>query len=149
VVEPPNALTDLLRHKTPEEMYEILKTEQCLTAAAMQDEVIALIKEAEASHRQEVGAGTVGPTREYVIVGASLEASYLNDRARRLLATITVGRHAAPTSSTLSKPRSELEALVEILVIRTLLVQRASTLVLFRSSRARRWERTQSTDRGS
>ena len=94
MAEPPNALTDLLRRKTPEEMYEVLKTEQCLTPAAMRerDRVVVLVKEAEASSRRQVDARMVGPTREYVIVGALFEASYLNDKARRLLATSTVSK---------------------------------------------------------
>lgn len=92
MAEPPNALTDLLRGKTPEEIYETLETKQCLTPAAVRerDHVIAVIKDAEASHRQQVAALMVGPTREYVIAGALFGASYLNDKARKLLAANTV-----------------------------------------------------------
>ncbi len=45
MAEPPNALTELLWHKTPEEMYDILKEEQCLSATATQNrnQVITLI----------------------------------------------------------------------------------------------------------
>lgn len=94
MAEPPNALTDLLRGKTPEEMHEILETNQCLTPAAVRekDHVIAVIKNAEVSHRQQVAALMVGPTREYMIAGALREASYLTDKARGLLATNTVNR---------------------------------------------------------
>jgi hypothetical protein len=62
MAEPPNALTQLLLGKNPEETYEILKMEQCLTPAAMQerDHVIAVIKDAEASHRQQVDARMAG-----------------------------------------------------------------------------------------
>ncbi len=92
MAEPPNALTDLLRKgQTPEEVYRILREETCLTPSAMreQDKVIAVIQNAESSHRQQVAAGLVGGTREYVIVGSLFNASYLNNTARKLLGTDT------------------------------------------------------------
>ncbi len=92
MTEAPMPSTELLWGKTPEEMYEILKKEQCLSATATQyrERVIALIKETEASFRQQ--PPMPGPTVYYVIVGALLEASHLNDKARKLLATNTVER---------------------------------------------------------
>jgi hypothetical protein len=102
MAEPPNALTDLLRKgQTPEEIYKILRKETCLTPFAMreQDNVITVIQNAEASHLQQVAAGLVGGTREYVIVGSLFTASYLNDKARKLLGTDTrpaAGRNMKP-----------------------------------------------------
>lgn len=96
MAEPPNALTELLwGAKTPDEIYGILNANQCLTPLAMQepDQVIAAIKGADA-HHQQVFAGIAGPTREYVIAGALIEAGFLNDKARRLLATNTVSKWA-------------------------------------------------------
>ena len=37
MAEPPNALTDLLWYKSPEEMYEILKREECLSSTAIEN----------------------------------------------------------------------------------------------------------------
>jgi hypothetical protein len=90
MAEPPNGLTELLWYKTPEEMYDILKEKHCLSATTTQnrDQVIALIKETDASFRQL--PPMAGPTVYYVIVGALLKASYLSDKARKLLATNTV-----------------------------------------------------------
>jgi len=93
MAEPPNALTDFLRKAaTPEEVYEILNKEKCLTplAARERSKVIEVINDAEASHRRQVAAVMVGGTREYVIAGALFNASYLNNKARRLLDTQTV-----------------------------------------------------------
>jgi len=94
MAEPPNALTDLLGGKTPQDAYEALKREQCLAAAAIQhpDLVIALIRETDAAALQSQARGEVGGTPPYWIVIALLKASYLNDRARGLLAINTVDR---------------------------------------------------------
>lgn len=96
MAEPPNALTELLWGKTPAEMYEVLKKEQCLSVTATQnrERVVALIKETDASFRRR--PPMAGPTVYYEIVGALFEASYLNDRAHTLLETNTVERWQNP-----------------------------------------------------
>ena len=100
MAEPPNALTDLLRGKPPQEMYESLKAECCLSSAAIQDPdhviglIAAVMQEADAAARQ----GMVGGTAQYQVVIALLKAAYLNDKARKLLAINTVnrGQHVKP-----------------------------------------------------
>src|SRR2546425_7689926 len=92
MAEPPNALTDLLWYKSPEEMYEILKREECLSSTAIEnrDQVAALMKQPDAAARLEQARGMVGATPQYQVVVVLLGASYLSDKARKLLATNTV-----------------------------------------------------------
>ncbi len=91
MAEIPNALTDLLRSKTPDEIYDTLSLEHCLSRAGIEQraQCIALIQEADTEARRHRDQGMVGPTREYEIVGALVAGGYLNARAKDLLATIT------------------------------------------------------------
>ena len=91
MAEIPNALTDLVRRKTPDEVYETLRDAHCLSSNGIEQrtQVLALIAEADAEalvHRQR---GMVGGTRECYIVGALMHGACLNARARALLDTIT------------------------------------------------------------
>jgi hypothetical protein len=95
MTEPPNGLTELLWHATAaDQVYEILKREQCLTPAALKErkDVIAAITRAGAAHEKQVAALLVGGSREYFIVAALFEASYLNRKARKLFETSTVSK---------------------------------------------------------
>lgn len=91
MAEIPNALTDLLRGKTPEEIYEALYREHCLSPVGIEQRArgIALIRGADAEARRHREHGLVGPTREYYIAGALIGGGYLNARAKDLLDTIT------------------------------------------------------------
>lgn len=91
MAEIPNALTDLLRGQTPEEIYETLSQNHCLSPAgiAQREGCIALIRRADAEARRHREHGLVGPTREYYIAGALMGGGYLNARAKDLLDTIT------------------------------------------------------------
>ncbi len=91
MAEIPNALTDLLRSKTPDEIYDTLSLEDCLSRAGVEQRAqgIALIREADAKARRHREQGMAGPTREYEIIGALIGGGYLNTRARELLGTIT------------------------------------------------------------
>ena len=91
MAEIPNALTDLLRRKTPDEVYETLRDAHCLSSDGIERgaQVLALIAEAHAAaltHREQ---GMVGPTREYYVAGALMRGGYLNAHAKALLDTIT------------------------------------------------------------
>jgi hypothetical protein len=88
MAEIPNALTDLLRGKTPDEICETLHQNHCLSPAGIEQRTraIALIREAGQRHHEQ---GMVGPTREYYIAGALMGGGYLNARAKDLLDTIT------------------------------------------------------------
>ena|SRR2546427_12411534 len=89
MAEPPNALTDLLWYKSPEEMYEILKGEECLSSTAIQnrDQVVALMKQADGAARLEQAREMVGATPQYQVVVVLLGASCVSDKARKLLTT--------------------------------------------------------------
>ena len=91
MAEIPNALTDLLQSKTPNEIYDTLFVERCLSHAGIEQraQCIALVQEADTEARRHREQGMVGPTREYEIVGALVAGGYLNARAKDLLATIT------------------------------------------------------------
>ena len=94
MAEIPNALTDLLQSKTPDQIYDTLSLEHCLSRAGIEQRAkcIALVQEADTEARRHREQGMVGPTREYEIVGALIAGGYLNDRAKDLLATITYQR---------------------------------------------------------
>src|SRR2546426_11862890 len=91
MAEIPNALADLLRGKTPEELYDTLCQEHCLSPAGIERraQCIVLIQQADTEARRHREQGMVGPTRKYEIVGALVAGGYLNARAKDLLATIT------------------------------------------------------------
>jgi len=91
MAEIPNALTDLLRGKTPDEVYETLSREHCLSPVGIEQRAhcIAMIQQADAEALRHREQGLVGPTREYEIIGALIGRGYLNARAKDLLATIT------------------------------------------------------------
>ena len=99
MAEIPNALTDLLRRKPPDEVYETLRDAHCLSSDGIERraECLALIAEAHAEALAHQEQGMVGPTREYYIAGALMRGAYLNARARQLLATITY--QAGPDAS--------------------------------------------------
>lgn len=89
--EPPNALTDLLRGKPPDEIYETLRKQHCLSPAGIEQraQVMAVIAKADKEVRQHQEQKILGATREYEIVGALMSGGYLNARAGELLNTIT------------------------------------------------------------
>ena len=91
MAEIPNALTDLLRGKTPDEIYDALCQERCLSPAGIEQRAqgIALIREADSKAQQHREQGLVGPTREYEIIGALIGRGYLNALGKELLHTIT------------------------------------------------------------
>ncbi len=91
MAEIPNALTDLLRGKTPDEIYDTLCQEHCLSSAGIEQRAqgLALIREADAKARRHREQGMAGPTSEYEIIGALIGGGYLSARARELLGTIT------------------------------------------------------------
>lgn len=109
--EIPNALTDLLRHtrgKTPDQVYETLLDEHCLSPVGVEQraQVIALIGEADAKAQRAYEQRIVGATREYEIAVALMGGGYLNARAYELFNTITykpspqvtVPQHAHPST---------------------------------------------------
>ena len=91
MAEIPNALTDLLRRKTPDEIYETLSREHCLSLAGIEQraQCIAVIQQADAEALRHREQGLAGPTREYEIIGALIGSGYVNARAKGLLHTIT------------------------------------------------------------
>jgi len=91
MAEIPNALTDLLRRKTPDEVYATLRDAHCLSSNDIERraQILALIAEAHAEALANDERGMAGPTREYYVVGALMRGAYLNARARELLDTIT------------------------------------------------------------
>src|SRR5438477_13119995 len=91
MAEIPNALTDLLRTKTAEEIHEILSQQHCLSPAGIEQraQCITCIRSVDVEVRRHREQGLVGPTREYEIVGALMAGGYLNARAKELLATFT------------------------------------------------------------
>jgi hypothetical protein len=92
MIEPPNKLTALLRNATPEEIFETLQRERCLTRAAFREgeKTIAVIREAEAESRRDSEQGLVGGSREYVIVLHLARHGFLTNRAKRLLNRIII-----------------------------------------------------------
>ena len=92
MVEPPNELTTLLLDATPEEIYDRLRRERCLTAAALKErqKTIAVIRDGESEWRRDSGQGLVGGSREYVIVLHLAHHALLTRRARRLLNLVLV-----------------------------------------------------------
>jgi len=64
VAEIPNALTDLLRRKTPDEICETLRDTHCLSSNGIERraQVLALIAEAHAEALAHQQRGMVGPT---------------------------------------------------------------------------------------
>src|SRR2546428_9369060 len=92
MAEPPNALTDLLWYKSPEEMYEILKREERLSSTPIEnrDQVVALMKQTDAAARLEQPRGMDGATPQYQVDVDLPGAPYLSDKARQPLATDTV-----------------------------------------------------------
>ena len=98
VAEIPNALTDLLRRKTPDEICETLRDTHCLSSNGIERraQVLALIAEAHAEALAHQQRGMVGPTREYYVAGALMRGAYFNARARALLDTITYRGPDAP-----------------------------------------------------
>ena len=91
MAEIPNALTDLLRGKTPDEIHETLYQKRGLSPAGIEQRgrAIALIREADVEAQRHREHRIVGPTRECYIVGALMGGGYLNAHAKDLLDTIT------------------------------------------------------------
>jgi len=91
MAEIPNALTDLLRGKTPDAIYETLYQNHCLSPAGIEQRAraIALIRKADVEAQRHREQRMVGPTREYYIVGALMRGGCLNAHAKDLLDTIT------------------------------------------------------------
>jgi hypothetical protein len=87
---PPNALTDLLRdHRTPEEMGEVLRRENCLSERGLEDfsGMVQLIEETWQAHpplARGPGGPVGGPDHVDAIAGALVNSPYLNENARQL-----------------------------------------------------------------
>ena len=95
MAEPPNRLTTLLLNKTPEEIYEILRRERCLTRAALNEpqKTIAVIREGEAEARRNYEQRLLGPTGEYIIALHLGSHGFLSQRAKRLLNRVIIRQH--------------------------------------------------------
>jgi hypothetical protein len=101
MAEPPNKLTALIggwtdhRNTSPEEIYEVLRRERCLSPEGLQrrNEAMMAIKKGDAESRRNAEQRLAGATREYIILGHLGERGFLNSRARRWLNSVLIRQH--------------------------------------------------------
>jgi hypothetical protein len=92
MAEIPSRLTLQLTDKTPNEIYETLRRERCLSTAGLEKraEALEVIKGGAAESQRNAERRLIGATREYIVILRLGGGGYLNGRARKLLNALAV-----------------------------------------------------------